>query len=233
MTIHRLGARTLIRTLETELRLADEGGQDKDKVESLKKRVTELSIQSGVSMVHGAPKARMIPCHAGLMPLRKFNALPMMSVNQCLFLGAPSPTKGEYFLKKRIMKGRISIEGAISRRARTEELMEDQMSKDPLLQLISLQKASGSWDMGAELAELCGKTMEEAVKHMPAQADRSVWATVLALLWLYGFKLDYKEEWQFVAMKAVSWIRAQTGGGVSQCVQAGNTLLGLQLQEGT
>ncbi|KAG9328804.1 hypothetical protein JZ751_010626, partial [Albula glossodonta] len=51
MTIHRLGARTLIRTLETELRLADEGGQDKDKVESLKKRVTELSIQSGVSSV--------------------------------------------------------------------------------------------------------------------------------------------------------------------------------------
>ncbi|KAG9342168.1 hypothetical protein JZ751_017168, partial [Albula glossodonta] len=76
--------------------------------------------------------------------------------------------------------------------------------------LISLQKASGSWDMGAELAELCGKTTEETAKHMPAQADRSVWATVLALLWLYGFKLDYKEEWQFVAMKAVSWIRAQT-----------------------
>ncbi|KAI1893191.1 hypothetical protein AGOR_G00121150, partial [Albula goreensis] len=232
MTIHRLGARTLIRTLETELRLAEEGRQDKDKVESLKKRVTELSIQSGVSsvltafiavhagsrqtvqgpllrrniptpVVHGAPMARMIPCPAGLMPLRKFNALPMMS------------------------------DRAMSRRAMTEELMEDQMPKDPLLQLISLQKASGSWDMGAELAELCGKTMEEAVKHMPAQADRSVWATVLALLWLYGFKLDYKEEWQFVAMKAVSWIRAQTGGGVSQCVQAGNTLLGLQLQEGT
>ncbi|KAG9342169.1 hypothetical protein JZ751_017169, partial [Albula glossodonta] len=49
MTIHRLGARTLIRTLETELRSAEEGREDKDKVESLKKRVTELSIQSGVS----------------------------------------------------------------------------------------------------------------------------------------------------------------------------------------
>ncbi|KAG9342171.1 hypothetical protein JZ751_017171 [Albula glossodonta] len=47
--------------------------------------------------------------------------------------------------------------------------MEDQPPKDPLLQLISLQKASGSWDMGAELAELCGKTTEETAKHMPAQ----------------------------------------------------------------
>ncbi len=41
------------------------------------------------------------------------------------------------------------------------------------------------------------------------QVDGSVWATVLALIWLYVFKSDQKDEWQFVAMKAASWIRSQ------------------------
>ncbi|KAI1893208.1 hypothetical protein AGOR_G00121330 [Albula goreensis] len=252
MTIHRLGARTLIRTLETELRSAEEGGQDKDKVESLKKRVTELSIQSGVSSVltafiavhagsrqtvqgpllrrniptpalYGAPMPMMMACSAPMMQPMACNALPAMECDE-IYGDADFPDVGYDDL----CYGKpLETQGAV-----VKGTMEDQPPKDPLLQLISLQKASGSWDMGAELAELCGKTTEEMAKHMPAQADRSVWATVLALLWLYGFKLDYKEEWQFVAMKAVSWIRAQTGGGVSQCVQAGNTLLGLQLQEG-
>ncbi len=41
------------------------------------------------------------------------------------------------------------------------------------------------------------------------QVDGSVWATVLALIWLYVFKSDQQDEWQFVAMKAASWIRFQ------------------------
>lgn len=43
------------------------------------------------------------------------------------------------------------------------------------------------------------------------QVDQEVWATVLALVWLYGFKMEAQEDWQFVAMKAVSWIQAQKG----------------------
>ncbi len=41
------------------------------------------------------------------------------------------------------------------------------------------------------------------------QVDGSVWATVLALIWLYVYKSDQQDEWQFVAMKAASWIRSQ------------------------
>ncbi len=41
------------------------------------------------------------------------------------------------------------------------------------------------------------------------QVNGSVWATVLALIWLYVFKSDQQDEWQFVAMKAASWICAQ------------------------
>ncbi|KAJ8368952.1 hypothetical protein SKAU_G00089800 [Synaphobranchus kaupii] len=108
-----------------------------------------------------------------------------------------------------------------------------QPPKDLLLQLISLQKATGSWDLVPELAQVFGKTEEEVAKQTPPQVDSGLWATVLALLWLYGFRGEDEDEWQFVAMKAVSWIRAQKGGSVSQCVQAGNTLLGCQVQQGT
>lgn len=38
-----------------------------------------------------------------------------------------------------------------------------------------------------------------------------VWATLLALVWLHGFKIDAQVEWQFLAMKAVAWIRSQKG----------------------
>uniref|UniRef100_A0A8C8IIL6 von Willebrand factor A domain containing 5A n=1 Tax=Oncorhynchus tshawytscha TaxID=74940 RepID=A0A8C8IIL6_ONCTS len=65
------------------------------------------------------------------------------------------------------------------------------------------------------------------------QVDQEVWATVLALVWLYGFKMEAQEEWQFLAMKAVSWIQAQKVASVSECVQAGNTLLGCQVQKDT
>uniref|UniRef100_A0A4W5LM91 von Willebrand factor A domain containing 5A n=1 Tax=Hucho hucho TaxID=62062 RepID=A0A4W5LM91_9TELE len=105
--------------------------------------------------------------------------------------------------------------------------------RDPLLQLISLQKAFGSWVLEAALAEVLGKTEEEVAKPKPAPVDQEVWATVLALVWLYGFKMEAQEEWQFLAMKAVSWIQAQKVASVSECVQAGNTLLGCQVQKDT
>ncbi len=43
------------------------------------------------------------------------------------------------------------------------------------------------------------------------QVDGSVWATLLALIWLYGCKIEQQVEWQFVAMKAASWIGSQKG----------------------
>ena len=38
-----------------------------------------------------------------------------------------------------------------------------------------------------------------------------MWATILALIWLHGFKMEAKEEWELLAMKAVSWLSAQNG----------------------
>ncbi|ROI37047.1 von Willebrand factor A domain-containing protein 5A [Anabarilius grahami] len=81
--------------------------------------------------------------------------------------------------------------------------------KDPFLQLVSLQKASGCWELDATLAGVFGKTEDELTNQKPAQVDGSVWATLLALIWLYGCKIEQQVEWQFVAMKAASWIGSQ------------------------
>ncbi|XP_047675541.1 von Willebrand factor A domain-containing protein 5A-like isoform X3 [Tachysurus fulvidraco] len=98
--------------------------------------------------------------------------------------------------------------------------------KDPLMQLISLQKASGCWEIGSTLAKVFGQTEKELIEKIPAQVKPDVWATLLALIWLHGIKINAQVEWQFLAAKAVSWIRSQ-----KECIQAGNSLLGCQVTE--
>lgn len=50
-----------------------------------------------------------------------------------------------------------------------EELSE--APEDPFLQLISLQKASGCWEMESTLAEVFGKTEKELIEQIPAQVN--------------------------------------------------------------
>uniref|UniRef100_A0A8P4GEX0 von Willebrand factor A domain-containing protein 5A n=1 Tax=Dicentrarchus labrax TaxID=13489 RepID=A0A8P4GEX0_DICLA len=65
----------------------------------------------------------------------------------------------------------------------------------------------------------------------PLVRRNEVWATILALIWLHGFKVDAQDEWQLLAMKAVSWLRAQNATCVTECVEAGNALLGCNVQK--
>ncbi|XP_076863114.1 von Willebrand factor A domain-containing protein 5A-like [Brachyhypopomus gauderio] len=102
---------------------------------------------------------------------------------------------------------------------------------DHLLQLISLQEASGCWEMKSTLAQVFGKSMDDVAKQMPAQVEPGIWATVLALIWLHGFKMDAHDEWQFVAIKATSWIRSRKVVNLSECVLAANTVLQCQVKE--
>uniref|UniRef100_A0AAY5F2K5 VIT domain-containing protein n=1 Tax=Electrophorus electricus TaxID=8005 RepID=A0AAY5F2K5_ELEEL len=105
------------------------------------------------------------------------------------------------------------------------------LDADPLLQLISLQEASGCWKMESTLAQVFGKTIEEVTKQMPAEVEPGIWATVLALIWLHGFKMDAHDEWQFLAIKAVSWIRSRKVANLSECVLAANAVLQCQVKE--
>ncbi|XP_064841328.1 von Willebrand factor A domain-containing protein 5A-like isoform X8 [Oncorhynchus masou masou] len=227
MTVHRLGARTLIQSLEVE-----EREQDGEK-EGVKEKVIELSVQSGVSSAFTAfiavHKGDGEALHGPL--LHRHVPTPMLKLRGCSLTG---------FFSKQL--GFFSKQGACEVLECDEDCDEEDFDspaptskpvRDPLLQLISLQKASGSWVLEAALAEVLVKTEEEVSKPKPAQVDQEVWATVLALVWLYGFKMEAQEEWQFLAMKAVSWIQAQKVASVSECVQAGNTLLGCQVQKDT
>ncbi|CAG5895500.1 unnamed protein product [Menidia menidia] len=123
-----------------------------------------------------------------------------------------------------------SIQGPLLRRnVPTPNLTPKQPPRDPLLQLVSLQKASGCWLLDAALASALGKTRQEVEKAKPAPINKEVWATILALIWLHGFKMDAKEEWELLAAKAASWLRAQNACQ-TECVDAGNALLGCSLR---
>ncbi|XP_019905742.3 von Willebrand factor A domain-containing protein 5A-like isoform X2 [Esox lucius] len=255
LTVHRLGAQTLIRSLEMEERERD----GDEKIEGVKEKVVELSVQSGVSSaftafiaVHkGDGKAvqgplfhRQVPTPmmyrgSGMMA-RSFGYSSGITFHKAapkkmgVLRSAPSWRSRE-MAPPRSIGCSIASSGWLARgRAEFQSPVPlPTPEKEPLLQLISLQKASGSWILEPSLAEVLGKPQEDVAKSMPAQVNQEVWATVLALVWLYGFKIEAQEEWQFLAIKAVSWIKAQNVANVSECVLAGNNLLGCQVQMDT
>ncbi|XP_026094072.1 von Willebrand factor A domain-containing protein 5A-like [Carassius auratus] len=274
LSIHRLVARTLIRSLEQEER---SGVAD---VEGIRSRMVELSVQAGVSSVHTAfiavnKDSRQTvkgPLQQRRVQTRDLNLfLPWLSLPVDTYAPLTDISKdtkckslvGEsfsclhiyyfclftlvYFLTDKCA-GVFSADVADSpmflrskgqdcysvlNRAPRRRRAAPEPQKDLLLQLVSLQKASGCWDLDATLADVFGKTEDELTNQKPAQVDGSVWATLLALIWLYGCKIEQQVEWQFVAMKAASWIGSQKVGDLSQCVCAGNVLLGCQVTKET
>uniref|UniRef100_UPI003AAD8A97 von Willebrand factor A domain-containing protein 5A-like n=1 Tax=Centroberyx gerrardi TaxID=166262 RepID=UPI003AAD8A97 len=198
LTVHRLGARTLIRSLEMEER-EHRGQQNR----GVKEKVVELSVQSGVSSAFTA----------------------FIAVNK----GSGEAVKGP-LLRRNVP---TPSNRGMSLCASEDPQPSLMPPREPLLQLISLQKASGSWVLEPALATVLGKTSEEVEKPKPASVNQEVWATILALIWLHGFKMEAREEWELLAMKAVSWLHTQKAPCVTECVEAGNALLGCKVQKDT
>ncbi|KAK2834560.1 hypothetical protein Q7C36_015261 [Tachysurus vachellii] len=280
MAIHRLGARSLIRSLERDERV---DGADKD---ALKARVVKLSKQCGVSSSHTA----FIAVHKGNKqavkgPLVKRRIPTPVMMGRSIRLGSSPWAPSTYSSFSTKMKGffsscTIKSQVCCATPSYSSLTMSDSMDidcgttdynscrrsdnnrerkvfmdidcgptvynscrrsdnnretpktrKDPMMELISLQKASGCWEIGSTLAEVFGKTEKELIEKIPAQVKPDVWATLLALIWLHGFKIDAQVEWQFLAMKAVSWIHSHKMVNQSECIQAGNSLLGCQVTE--
>ncbi|XP_044841714.1 von Willebrand factor A domain-containing protein 5A-like [Mauremys mutica] len=97
----------------------------------------------------------------------------------------------------------------------------------PLLRLVSLQNADGSWDLDPRLAAALGVSETDARGRMPSQdVPPSIWATVLAVVWLHGRAVGQRDEWELLEAKAVGWVRGQAGPQLSECLEAANTLLG-------
>ncbi|XP_076002836.1 von Willebrand factor A domain-containing protein 5A isoform X5 [Genypterus blacodes] len=278
LTVHRLGARTLIRSLEME-------GRENTKKEGggVKEKVVELSVQSGVSSsftafiavnkgsgdaVQGPLVRRNVPtprmglrlCSAPYSRVKRGAPPPPGKVFKMRGCSAPPPppvvfgcgatvaldmamAAGPYRAKKGISKRMATAQChaeeeedddmsfGIDGSFRSADVEPQQPPRDPLLQMVSLQKASGCWVLEPALAAALGKTTEEVEKPKPASVKNEVWATILALIWLHGFKMDAQEEWELLAMKAASWLRAEKAPCVTECVEAGNVLLGSTVQK--
>ncbi|XP_051252696.1 von Willebrand factor A domain-containing protein 5A isoform X16 [Dicentrarchus labrax] len=312
LTVHRLAARTLIRSLEMEER-ERRGEQDK----GVKKKVVEVSVQSGVSSVFTAfiavnkgdgeavqgplvrrnvptPRLMMMACsmqrmlcfdpdslngHKMIKQSVRNSSLRSLSLHgwwthtttedcysalQC----DPEPCGASRSIHAALSTSRAAAEPACKSKLKSggstaglfsnlrkklgalknphqmppepQDLLsscnEDctepkQTPRDPLLQLVSLQKASGCWVLDPALAAALGKTRKKVEKRKPSSVNQEVWATILALIWLHGFKVDAQDEWQLLAMKAVSWLRAQNASCVTECVEAGNVLLGCNVKK--
>ncbi|XP_030601323.1 von Willebrand factor A domain-containing protein 5A-like [Archocentrus centrarchus] len=252
LTVHRLGARILIRSLEMEER--EHRGQQEGGV---KEKVVKLSVQSGVSssftafiavnkdnskVIEGPLVRRNIPTpFADSMAMcgpPRMMGVPMVNCGSAL---SCRQTVAQTNLRRPMAMCRSRrVDGPAAKRYSAYRFntfcysaptaVPDQPPRDPLLQLVSLQEASGCWLLDPALAAALGKSSEEVEKSKPAKANSEVWATILALIWLHGLKMDAKDEWELLAMKATSWLRAQNAPCVTECVEAGNVLLGCSVK---
>ncbi|XP_015254976.1 PREDICTED: von Willebrand factor A domain-containing protein 5A-like [Cyprinodon variegatus] len=230
LPIHRLAARTLIRSLEWEHRQNGQEGEVK--------KILELSIQSGISSVFTAflavNKCNGKAVEGPLIYRENPTYMPLLR-------GGLEFLMFDYLCRERNVFRRIY--SSLRKRASASKLGKSfkkklvsgdsetrKPARDPLLELVSLQNASGCWLLDPCLAAALQKNMQELEETKPKSVKKEVWATILALIWLHGFKVEEKDEWELLAAKAASWLRAKKVVCLRACVEAGNVLLGCNVQ---
>ncbi|CAL9685376.1 unnamed protein product [Knipowitschia caucasica] len=250
LTVHRLAARSLIRSLEQE-----KEDTSHKKVDAAKKKVIDLSVQSGVSssftafiavnktsgeaiqgplLRRNVPLPMMMSCGMPMAMscriLKSQMRAPMLMPLDCVASPPPPPP--------------VVFQSAACNAFDCDDMMADECmveessmpakpkpERDPLLELVCLQKASGCWELEPELAKTLSQTSQDLQDKQPSMANKEVWATIVALVWLHGLKADAKDEWELLVMKAATWLRSQNAVGLSECVEAANALLGCSVQK--
>ncbi|XP_056650153.1 von Willebrand factor A domain-containing protein 5A-like isoform X3 [Monodelphis domestica] len=241
LTIHRLAAKSLIQTLE---------GSSEDAAEK-KKKVMDISLQSGVVSPHTAyiaiNKELNEPIQGPL--IRRDIPLAQMAYRPMKCMAAPKAFRGPLMAKSlsncagppvfhSASCGPLVKKKKSSRHenfARSSLLMQCSIMESdtvpsppesPLLQLISLQKADGSWELDEALASVLGVSVQAALAALPDQSkDVPSWATILAVLWLHSSFWGQREEWELLEKKAVAWIQAHSDSSLGECIEAANALL--------
>ena len=108
------------------------------------------------------------------------------------------------------------------------------------LSVISLQKASGSWDLTDQLASLCDVSRSDLIKGCSKEiaADTAegklIWATALALVLLMGKYSDQKDEWEMIAEKGKKYLKKNLPGSLTldQVLESAATAVGVQVDTG-
>ncbi|XP_078496643.1 von Willebrand factor A domain-containing protein 5A-like [Lissotriton helveticus] len=99
--------------------------------------------------------------------------------------------------------------------------------ENPVPKLKAAQNDNGSWTLNASLASALETTEEELKANIPGQdPDSTVWATILALIWLHATSQDCYDDWEILKATAFCWLRTIQDLPLLECVEAGNTLLG-------
>uniref|UniRef100_A0A8C2QM92 von Willebrand factor A domain-containing protein 5A n=2 Tax=Cricetulus griseus TaxID=10029 RepID=A0A8C2QM92_CRIGR len=233
--IHRLAAKSLIQT-------KDLGSHETSK--SAKEDILNISIQSGVlssftafiainkelnQPVQGPLTHRDIPrpvtytspCAYKVKTRHKPPVCAKVDVIPFGFI-CSSPSRRNVESLKEMKKSPSST--------KKPNLKNDHkgFGENVFVQLVSLQKANGSWELHEDFAKILGTNLEDIMAANPAKdGDPSAWATVLAVLWLHANGKDLKCEWELLERKAVAWLHAHAGSFIPMLVQAANNILKL------
>ncbi|XP_066560107.1 von Willebrand factor A domain-containing protein 5A isoform X2 [Amia ocellicauda] len=218
LALHRLHARAVIRSMEKQHDYWSDYFRDQRKVQEL----VGLSFDSGVACVITdyitVQRDTKKPVE-GLSPIKTFQSYARWT---CEGVACSFEEKVEDWLPDEAVKGT------------DPSPLSSAAEESALLKLVTLQKADGSWAVDSALVSVLGKTDEEVNGGMPEKTQsQAAWATVLVLLWLHTFQLDSRDEWELMAAKAASWIRARPGLSMTQYLEAGNSLLGCQVKPQT
>ena len=119
-------------------------------------------------------------------------------------------------------------------------ILQKKKDSPPVLALVTLQKASGSWDLTDQLVSLCGTSRDALIKGCPKEIavdtaeGKLLWATALALVLLMGKFLDQKDEWEMIAEKGSKWMKKHLPADVKyeNVLEAAATTVGVQVQLG-
>ena len=96
---------------------------------------------------------------------------------------------------------------------KTKQEKEPEEDAPALMSVISLQKASGAWELTDQLVSLCGTSKDSLITGCPAaiagdsSEGKLLWATALALVLLMGKFGNKKDEWEMVQEKGKKWMK--------------------------
>ena len=187
--------------------------------------------------MHAAPRMRCMSGGGGGAPrgaMLPMNASPRMkdkkrSKGRSVAEGSPSlancPTRlerDEMCLEKGAARAPESVV-AVSP-APLSSLFGDRGGTPPkptntLEDLVSAQQLDGSWELTSSFAQLIGKPLADLEAACPIGREGvgpTVWATVLAVSLLRSRYSSQQDEWELIAMKAVSWLKKQNLSSVEK-----------------
>ena len=126
-------------------------------------------------------------------------------------------------LKKRLGVFRPSVSFDSGSEGDDVHLLDECLDEceDELMSVISLQKASGAWDLTDQLVALCTKSRDALIAGCPREIavetaeGKLLWTTALALVLLMGTFSDQKDEWEMIAERGTKWMKKNLPNAVN------------------